>query len=426
MNKSKLLNKILIPLVISVQTFTFTFTSAPTNLTYANENINNITVAEGANIVDDAPPADPNMPIIPVTADNLQDMTAEAALLIEANTGRVLYAKNPDKAEYPASTTKIMTCLLALENSTGDEIVDVDDRAVDEDGSSVYLKHGDRIKMSELLQGTMLASGNDGADAIAYYIGKGSMEDFVSMMNKRAVELGATNTHFDNPHGLPDPKHYTTAHDLAKIAMHAYQNPTFRKIVSTKEQEIHWETPENQVYDFGSTNRLLWNYDDVTGIKTGYTEAAGGCLVASAERNGINLIAIVLRTVDSRTRFVEGRALLDYGFKQIKKQVTISANDTTFPVRVYDSNIFEVEVAPANDFSYPVLNNEDEADFTYKANLPKFIQAPLKKGDKVGTIDLFYKDQLIGSTDLVLNQDIDTGFNLWSFFHKIFANLFGA
>ncbi len=426
MNKSKLLNKILIPLVISVQTFTFTITSAPTNLTYANENINNMTVAGEANIVDDAPPADPNMPIIPVTADNLQDMTAEAALLIEANTGRVLYAKNPDKAEYPASTTKIMTCLLALENSTGDEIVNVDDRAVDEDGSSVYLKHGDRIKMSELLQGTMLASGNDGADAIAYYIGKGSMEDFVSLMNKRAVELGATNTHFDNPHGLPDPKHYTTAHDLAKIAMHAYQNPTFRKIVSTKEQEIHWETPENQVYDFGSTNRLLWNYDDVTGIKTGYTEAAGGCLVASAERNGINLIAIVLRTVDSRTRFVEGRALLDYGFKQIKKQVTIAANDTTFPVRVYDSNISEVEVAPANDFSYPVLNNEDEADFTYKANLPKFIQAPLKKGDKVGTIDLFYKDQLIGSTDLVLNQDIDTGFNLWSFFHKIFANLFGA
>lgn len=190
----------------------------------------------------------------------------------------------------PASTTKMMTCILGLENANDDDIVEVDKRAVGVEGSAIYINEGDKIKMSELLQATMLASGNDGAAAIAYYVGKGSLETFVQMMNDKAKEIGATNTHFNNPHGLTDPNHCTTARDLAKIARYAYQNEKFRKIVSTKEQEIQWVNPAERKDVYGSTNRLLWNYDDVTGIKTGYTDAAGGCLVASAQKMVLHLL----------------------------------------------------------------------------------------------------------------------------------------
>lgn len=141
--------------------------------------LNTPTVIAMQSIVDDAPPVDENKPYIPVTADNLQDMTAKSAILIDATTGRILYEKNPDDKHMPASTTKMMTALLGIENASDDDIVAVDKRAVGEDGSSIYLNEGDKIKMSELIQATMLASGNDGADAIAYYIGKGSLSTFI-------------------------------------------------------------------------------------------------------------------------------------------------------------------------------------------------------------------------------------------------------
>lgn len=371
-------------------------------------------------IVDDAPPVDETKPYIPVTADNLQDMTAQSAILIDATTGRVLYEKNADTKEMPASTTKIMTCILGLEHAQDDEIVEVDKRAVGEEGSSIYLNEGDKIQMSELLQATMLASGNDGADAIAYYIGKGSMEKFVQMMNDKAKAIGAGNTHFNNPHGLTDPNHYTTARDLAKIAAYAYHNEKFRKIVATKEQEIQWINPAQRKEIFGSTNRLLWNYDDVTGIKTGYTDAAGGCLVTSAQKDGITLIAVVLKTADSRARFVEGRALLDYGFKHLKSVETIDEKQLTSNIYTYNSANYQIAVKPAEQFIYPVIDKEQVGDFSYAINLPTYIEAPVAKGDKVGTVDLLYKGKVIGSVDMVVTEDVVEGFNLWGFLHKLF------
>ena len=371
-------------------------------------------------VVDDAPPVDESKPYIPVTADNLQDMTAASAILIDATTGRVLYEKNPDQKEMPASTTKMMTCILALENSNDDDVVVIDKRAVGEDGSAIYVNEGDKMKMSELLQATMLASGNDGADAIAYYIGKGSMRDFVQMMNDKAKAIGAKNTHFNNPHGLTDPNHYTTARDLAIIARYAYQNPKFRKIVSTKEAKISWVQPADRTEVYGSTNRLLWNYDDVTGIKTGYTDAAGGCLVAAAQRNGQTLIAVVMKTADSRARFVEGRALLDYGFKHIAQTKVVDEKQLTSTVYVHNSSLYKTTVKPAQEFSYPIRDNENEADFSYKVNLPKYIDAPLKANAKVGSVDLLYKGSVIGSVDLVTQEDIPEGFNILGFLHKLF------
>lgn len=371
-------------------------------------------------IVDDAPPVDESKPYIPVTADNLQDMTAQAAILIDATTGRILYEKNPDAKAMPASTTKMMTCILGLENANDDDIVEVDKRAVGEDGSAIYLNEGDKIKMSELLQATMLASGNDGADAIAYYVGKGSLETFVQMMNDKAKEIGATNTHFNNPHGLTDPNHYTTARDLAKIARYAYQNEKFRKIVSTKEQEIQWVNPAERKDVYGSTNRLLWNYDDVTGIKTGYTDAAGGCLVASAQRDGVTLIAVVLKTADSRARFVEGRALLDYGFKHIKEVKTIDEQQLISNIYTHNSSSYKTTVKPAQAFTYPIMDKEKAEDFSWKMNLPAYVNAPLSEGEKVGTVDLLYQGNIIGSVDMVTTEEVPEGFNFLGFLHKLF------
>lgn len=320
----------------------------------------------------------------------------------------------------PASTTKIMTTILGLENANDDDIVEVDKRAVGEEGSAIYLNEGDKIKMSELLQATMLASGNDGADAIAYYVGKGSLENFVQMMNDKAKEIGAVNTHFNNPHGLTDVNHYTTARDLAKIARYAYQNEKFRKIVSTKEQEIQWVNPINRKDIYGSTNRLLWNYDDVTGIKTGYTDAAGGCLVASAQKNGVTLIAVVLKTSDSRARFIEGRALLDYGFKHIKEVKTVDEQKLVSNIYTHNSVNYKTIVKPIQSFSYLVTDKENIDDFSWKINLPAYIDVPLKKGSKVGTVDLLYQGNIIGSVDIVTTEDIIEGFNLLGFLHKLF------
>lgn len=374
-----------------------------------------------SSIIDDAPPVDENKPYIPVTADNLKDMTAQAAILIDARTGRILYEKNPDQKLMPASTTKMMTCILSLENSQDDDIVNVDSRAIGEDGSAIYLNEGDQIKMSELVQATMLASGNDGAAAIGYYIGQGSMENFVKMMNDKAKSIGATNTHYNNPHGLTDPNHYTTARDLAKIAAYCYKNPKFRKIVATKEQEISWVSPSDRKDIYGSTNRLLWNYDDITGIKTGYTDAAGGCLVASAEKNGSSLIAVVLKTADSKARFTESRALLDFGFKQIASQQTIDTAKLTSSVYVHNANISKVAVAPAEQFTYPVMKHEKAEDFTYKLNLTtNYINAPCPAGTKVGTVDLIYQGTVIGSIDMVTTEDTSEGFNLIGFLHELF------
>ena len=300
-------------------------------------------------IVDDAPPVDESKPYIPVTADNLQDMTAQAAILIDATTGRVLYEKNPDAKAMPASTTKMMTCILGLENANDDDIVEVDKRAVGVEGSAIYINEGDKIKMSELLQATMLASGNDGAAAIAYYVGKGSLETFVQMMNDKAKEIGATNTHFNNPHGLTDPNHYTTA-----------------------------------------------------------------------QKNGVTLIAVVLKTSDSRARFVEGRALLDYGFKHIKEMKTVDEQKLISSIYTHNSTNYKTTVKPIQPFTYLVMDTDNVDDFSWKMNLPAYIDAPLKQGAKVGTVDLLYQGNVVGSVDMVTTEEVTEGFNLLGFLHKLF------
>jgi len=248
------------------------------------------------------------------------EISSEAAYLINADTQKVLYEKNGDKIMYPASTTKIMTTLVALKHGDLHSIVTVSDDAAGVEGSSLELKTGDQLTLQELLRGMMTVSGNDAAQAVAEHVGGGSSQVFIDWMNQEARSIGANHTQFSNPHGLPDPyNHYTTAHDLAVITAYAYHWPGFIDYVSQQYATIAFiDGSHNQKEK--NTNELLGTYPGCNGVKTGTTDEAGSCLVAGAIRNGVQLIAVVLKSED---RWQDASQLLDYGFAQIELQKTI-------------------------------------------------------------------------------------------------------
>ncbi len=246
-----------------------------------------------------------------VSAGAPPSVAAESAVLID-ESGQILYEKNANAKSYPASTTKIMTALVALEklDELGlgmDSEVIIPEEAVGIEGSSIYLKKGERISIEELLYGLMLQSGNDSATALAMCVG-GSLSSFVSMMNEKAETLGCSGTHFTNPSGLYEENHYTTAADLARIAGEAMKRDDFRKIVSTKD----WQNADGS-RSFHNKNKTVFQYDGATGIKIGFTKASGRTLVASAKRDDKEMIAVVLR---DGNWFNDAYALMDYGFQQ--------------------------------------------------------------------------------------------------------------
>ena len=241
-------------------------------------------------------------------------ITADAAILVDAATGEVLYEKNADKREYPASLTKMMTCILALEQGRPDRVVRVSSNAANVE--STYLKPGDRMRFGDLLAQMMLASDNGAATAIGESLAQGDIKKFAQRMNEEARSLGMERTHFVNANGMPDTNHYTTARDFSKLACYAMKNEQFRRLVGTKQRNIYYITPSGHKEFLENTNKLLHSYPGCTGIKTGWTRAAQGCLAVAAQRDGRELIAIVLHSQDGSTRFTEGAALLDYGFSK--------------------------------------------------------------------------------------------------------------
>ena len=236
-------------------------------------------------------------------------LTADAAILIDAGTGRVLYEKNADKREYPASMTKMMTCILALEKGNPLKTIAISANAANVESTELY--GGEWIHLGDLAYQMMLMSDNGAATAIAEAIG-GNVNHFAAMMNEKARALGAERTHFVNANGMPDENHYSTARDMAKIAQYSLRNKDFRQIVSTKSKQVHYERP-NKNLPCTNTNHLLFTYDGAIGVKTGYTHAAQGCLAAAATRNGRTLIAVIMHA-GWDSRFTEAATLLDYGF----------------------------------------------------------------------------------------------------------------
>ena len=249
-----------------------------------------------------------NNPRPPVAGDALPQVTATSAIVMEVSTGKVIYSRNADQKMFPASTTKLMTLIMALEHGGLDEIVTVGQNAFGVEGSSLFLELNDKMPLGELLEGMILLSGNDAATAVAEHCG-GNVAAFANQMNIRAKQFGCTNTHFTNPHGLPDPNHYTTAHDLAIMAAHGFKMPKFEQIVSLKEKNFSWLHGDDKRLE--SENQMLKIYRGGNGVKTGYTQVAGRCLVSSAKRGDVQLVAVVL---DSLLMWHDSVALLDYGF----------------------------------------------------------------------------------------------------------------
>lgn len=337
-------------------------------------------------------------------------LNSKSAILMDVSSGRILYKQNPYVKLPMASTTKIMTALVALEMGNLKESVNIEKNSIGIEGSSIYLYEGEKISLEDLLYGLMLRSGNDAAMAIANYIG-GSEEGFVKLMNRKAKEIGAMNTHFTNPHGLSDDNHYTTSYDLALITREALKNEEFKKIVKTKS----WLANREKNQHFYNKNKTLWQYEGGDGVKTGYTRKAGRCLVSSATRNDLQLVAIVLNDGDW---FKDCYKLLDYGFENYTKKIIYDIGQYIGNVQVIDGNKDKVAVVTTNSFSYPLRDNEkDKISVFYK--LPSKIKAPIKKGEEIGEIKVYLDGELIHLEKLMVRENI---YKL-NILEKMFKNL---
>ncbi|MBR5187014.1 MAG: D-alanyl-D-alanine carboxypeptidase [Clostridia bacterium] len=327
----------------------------------------------------------------------LPDISAKSAVVIDAQSGKILYAKDAHSRRGMASTTKIMTALVALENSTLETLVRVDPRACGVEGSSVYLFENERITMEALLYALMLQSANDAAEAIAYAI-CGEMEDFVALMNQKADEMGLVSTHFDNPHGLDGETHYTTAYELALIAAEALENEIFAEIVSTVKKAIPLHNGEATRL-LVNHNRLLKEYDDIIGVKTGYTKKCGRTLVSAAQKDGVRLICV---TLDDGNDWADHRNLLDYGFSLYADSVIADAGEFSYAVPVCGAE--KSSVCVKNQESLSAVLPTGHGEIMVVTELPRFLYAGIEKGEAIGK-NVFYADGVKIGEVLLYAQD---------------------
>lgn len=341
------------------------------------------------------------------------NITADYAILIEAATGRVIYEKNADEKAYPASTTKMLTCVLAIEKGDLDKTLSVSQRAAWTEDPYVGFQQGDMLKERDLLKALMMVSDNSSAVVLAEGIG-GSVEGFAKMMNDKAKEIGLTNSHFVTPNGLPDDEHYSTARDMAKIAAYGWHNEKFREFSGTEMDTIEWVSPVNKRMVVKNSNKLLGTMPGVNGIKTGWTNAAGGCLAASAKRDGVQLIAVVLHSDDVNTRFTEAGKLLEYGFSKVKKMKSMDKSRTERTVLVSHGEGFKVTAHPQEDVKFPLLQGDSEKDYTIKISGSGVVEAPIEKGQRVGQATVYYKGKKLNSIPMVADKDVYKGNNVIS------------
>ncbi len=340
-------------------------------------------------------------------------VVADSAILIDAATGEVLFDKQMDKQKFPASTTKIMTGLLALENLELDKKVAIDTEVAYTAGSRIFLIEGEEVTVEQLLNAMLVESANDAAVALAKQV-SGTVPDFAVLMNDRAKELGAKNTHFSNPNGMPDETHLTTAYDLAMIAREAMSNDMFRSIVTTYKYTLPAtnKQPERYLYNgnrllFDENTKVMYNgsmislkYEGVTGIKTGYTNAAGSCLISSAKRNGIELIAVVLQS-DPNNLFLDSIKLLDYGFANYT-DVEVVQKDTpagTVAIRGGTLDFVKTVISKSASVTLPLEISPDL--IRTEIELPEELDAPIEKGQKVGVVKVYEGDELLEESDII-------------------------
>ena len=322
------------------------------------------------------------------------DISAASAILVTSE-GEVIFEKNADTPLPMASTTKIMTCILALEMCDLNDRVRVPKDAVGVEGSSLYLSEGDTLTLEDLVYAAMLRSANDAAETLALRI-SGSDEAFAEVMNEKAASLGMTSTHFSNPHGLPGADHYTTARDFSRLAAYAMKNRTFAKIAGTKEYVV--TVNGNEKHPVKNHNKLLFTYDGATGLKTGFTKASGRCLVSSAERDGVFLICVTLSDPDD---WRDHAALFDYGFENYVHTEIIAKCEIKKTLHVFGDGY--VTSSNKKPLSATVKRG---AEISYVIEGDRFPAPPIEEGDVVATAKVYSNGVLVGSIPLVAENSI--------------------
>lgn len=324
--------------------------------------------------------------------------SAKAAVLINGDTGEVIYSQNADERLPMASTTKIMTGLLLCEYGNFDREITVTEEMLRVEGSSMGLLAGDRVTLHDLLYGLMLASGNDAANVIATVVG-GSVEEFVEMMNQKAERLGLTNTHFETPSGLDGETHYTSASDLANLARCAMQNEDFAEAVSSETAVLNYGNPPYR-RSLTNHNKMLKLFDGAVGIKTGYTKKSGRCLVSAAKRDGKYVIAV---TLNDPNDWDDHCNMLEYGLSSIQQtNYTPRTDSYNIPVVGSDDQTLSVKIEPYT------INSLDTEDISCTVNLPRFLYAPVTKGEKVGSVVYKKGDTVLATVDLLAEEDISS------------------
>ncbi|MHB8926337.1 MAG: D-alanyl-D-alanine carboxypeptidase family protein [Bacillota bacterium] len=339
---------------------------------------------------------------------------AASAVLVGVGSRRVLWEKDGRVRRAPASTTKIMTALAVVERGGLDEMVTVSPRAAATSGSTVWLSAGETLSVQDLLYGLLLTSGNDAAVALAEHVA-GSVDDFARLMNEEARAIGATDTHFRNPHGLDEPGHYTTARDLALIAARALQEPLVARIVATKRATIAW--PGHEVdRALRNKNRLLWEYEGADGVKTGFTDEAGKCLVASATRGGLHLVAVVMGSPDI---WGAAAAILNYGFAKLSAATVARRGDVVRSIRVVGGDRERLPLVARDDLVVAVSPGEGERIRTRLDGLDE-LRAPVRAGVTYGRLVAVLDGEDVASVPLVAAQDAKAQTVFRSFWGKLF------
>ena len=343
-----------------------------------------------------------------------KSISAKSAVLYEPTNNEFLYVKNGDQRLPMASTTKIMTAIVASKSCDMNDTVIIGPESVGIEGSSAYLREGDEYTVMELLYALMLQSANDAAVTLAYYIA-GDLDSFAEMMNQEAAALGLKNTHFTNPHGLYDDDHYTTAKDLAIIGAELMKNDILRQVVATHKKTF---TYGDRCRTYINHNKLLTMYDGAIGIKTGYTKKSGRCLVGAAEQDGVVLISV---TLDAPSDWHDHMALFDYGFESLERFQLCSEGDYKKQIPVLGGKTEYVSVS-AKENRWIIKEKENNA-INEQINVPHYLIAPIKKGDTVGSVVYRVGDKIY-TVDLIADEAVSSNLKDNSIFTKVLKKIF--
>lgn len=344
-----------------------------------------------------------------VKAEETEDLApnAKSAIMIEASTGEILFQKNKDEKLAPASMTKMMSMLLIMEeiengNLKWNEMITTSEKASSMGGSQIFLKVGEKMTVEDLLKGVAIASGNDAVVALAERV-SGSEEQFVKRMNIRAKDLGLKNTNFINATGLTADNHYSTAYDMSLIAKELVKHEKILEFTSTYEDYLRQDT--KSPFWLVNTNRLVRFKEGVDGLKTGFTDEAGYCLTATMKKDNMRLITVVMKEENTSKRSADTTKMLDYGFNIYMVQTILDEKTTIEKKKVELGKTLTTEIVPKENITILNKKSDDQKNITYKTNINKII-APVKKGDKVGTIDIIEDNNIISTIDATVKEDI--------------------